>query len=155
MNIFVLDRDVLRCAAYHNDRHVVKMITELNQMLCTCIILAGGEAPYRKTHSHHPCTRWARESLQHWLYVKELTLALCHEYTHRYGKIHKGESIVRSLTLPDLPDLPWKDPPQVMPDECKDSDVVTAYRRYYCLKKQHIANWTHRKVPEWFVLADL
>jgi hypothetical protein len=29
MNIFVLDWDVKKCAEYHNDKHVVKMILEL------------------------------------------------------------------------------------------------------------------------------
>jgi len=34
MNIFVLDRDVRKCAEYHNDKHVVKMILESAQLLC-------------------------------------------------------------------------------------------------------------------------
>lgn len=28
MNIFILDWDVKKCAQYHNDKHVVKMILE-------------------------------------------------------------------------------------------------------------------------------
>ena len=34
MNIFVLDWDVRKCAQYHNDKHVVKMILETAQLLC-------------------------------------------------------------------------------------------------------------------------
>lgn len=35
MNLFFLDRDPVRCAAYHCDRHVVKMILEIAQLLST------------------------------------------------------------------------------------------------------------------------
>lgn len=28
MNIFVLDEDPIKCAVYHNDKHVVKMLLE-------------------------------------------------------------------------------------------------------------------------------
>ena len=33
MNIFVLDDNLTNCAVYHNDKHLVKMITEQNQIL--------------------------------------------------------------------------------------------------------------------------
>ena len=33
MNIFVLDKDVKLAAQYHCDKHLVKMITEHNQIL--------------------------------------------------------------------------------------------------------------------------
>lgn len=29
MNIFILDWDVKKCAQYHNDKHVVKMVLEI------------------------------------------------------------------------------------------------------------------------------
>lgn len=35
MNIFVLSRNVTKCAAYHCDKHVVKMIVEYTQILST------------------------------------------------------------------------------------------------------------------------
>ena len=34
MNIFFLDYDVVKCAKYHCDKHVVKMILETAQLLC-------------------------------------------------------------------------------------------------------------------------
>ena len=34
MNIFFLDYDVKKCAQYHVDKHVVKMILETAQLLC-------------------------------------------------------------------------------------------------------------------------
>ena len=35
MNIFILDEDIDKCAEYHVDKHVVKMILESAQLLCT------------------------------------------------------------------------------------------------------------------------
>jgi hypothetical protein len=34
MNIFFLDFDTKKCAKYHCDKHVVKMILETAQLLC-------------------------------------------------------------------------------------------------------------------------
>ena len=35
MNIFVLDNDPIECAKLHVDKHVVKMILEHAQLMCT------------------------------------------------------------------------------------------------------------------------
>lgn len=37
MNIFVLDNDPRKCAEYHNDKHVVKMILETFTKFCIFI----------------------------------------------------------------------------------------------------------------------
>ncbi len=47
MNIFLLDRDIRKCARYHADQHVVKMTLESAQMLCTVVNPAGGRSPRR------------------------------------------------------------------------------------------------------------
>lgn len=41
MNIFFLDRNIRKCAAYHCDKHVVKMILESTQLLSTALHLNG------------------------------------------------------------------------------------------------------------------
>ena len=46
MNIFVLDRSPQAAAQMQCDRHVVKMVLESAQMLCTAVNLLGGESPY-------------------------------------------------------------------------------------------------------------
>ena len=150
MNIFYLDRDVESCASAHVDRHVVKMITEYNQLLCTAINLSGGEAPYKTTHKNHPCAVWVRESKANWEYLKSLTIALCSEYTKRYGRVHAGENIVRSLSCPSLEDKSWTEPPQAMPEEFKKGDPVEAYREYYRKGKAHLAKWKNTNEPAWF-----
>lgn len=43
MNIFAVDPDPFKCAAYLDDKRVVKMILESAQMLCTAIRMMSGE----------------------------------------------------------------------------------------------------------------
>ena len=68
MNIFYLDKDPVRAAEYHCDKHVVKMILESSQMLCTAHRLLSGEdycndkGLYKLAYKNHPSTKWARES---------------------------------------------------------------------------------------------
>jgi hypothetical protein len=43
MNIFYLDKDPIKAAEYSCDKHVVKMILESAQMLCTAHRVLDGE----------------------------------------------------------------------------------------------------------------
>ena len=62
MNIFMLHQEPQIAAQYHCDKHVVKMILESAQLLCTALNEAGVPMPYRVTHKNHPCSIWVRES---------------------------------------------------------------------------------------------
>jgi hypothetical protein len=152
VNIFILDHDVKRCAQAHNDKHVVKMILETAQLLSTVHWQTGGQAPYKQTHVNHPCSVWARESLANYMWLCELGLELCKEYTHRYGKVHKSEEIIRYLTeyLPPLSNKGMTPFAQAMPNECKANDAVTAYRKYYIQEKGGMAKWSKRERPYWY-----
>ena len=91
MNIFYLDKNPTKCAQYHCDKHVCKMVIEVAQLLCTSHWMSGSEAPYRKTHVNHHSNKWVRESLSNYKWLCELGMELCKEYTYRYGKIHKTQ----------------------------------------------------------------
>ena len=109
---------------------------------------------YNLSHQNHPCAVWARESAANYNWLFDLFEASSHEYTHRYGKVHKTwtslrvflrrppANISRSQTLSAFP--------QAMPDDCKDTDAVQAYRNYYLGPKASIARWTNRDVPDFF-----
>lgn len=86
MNIFILDNDVSKCAMYHCDKHVVKMILESAQMLSTVIRESGIDCGYKITHLNHPCTIWTRESLSNWKWLRNLVEALNQEYKFRFEK---------------------------------------------------------------------
>ena len=136
MNIFILDSDVKKCAQYHVDKHVVKMILETAQLLCGVhhmISQVTQEVPYKLSHKNHPCAIWARQSLSNYLYLCELGLELCNEYTYRYGKRHKSEQVILWCinNKPNIPDLGFTEPAKAMPDECKVGSTVDSYRNYY------------------------
>ena len=65
MNIFVLDNDPFKAAEYQCDKHVVKMVLETAQLLCS----AHETAPYKRTHYNHPCAIWTRSSLSNYMWL--------------------------------------------------------------------------------------
>ena len=146
MNIFVLDRDVRKCAEYHNDKHVVKMILESAQLLCGVHHMVEentDEVPYRLSHKNHPCSIWARGNISNYLWLCELGLELCKEYSYRYGKRHKSQDVIEwCLTNPpSLPEEDFTEPPKAMPEEYKVNDVVQSYRNYYIGDKKYFSKW--------------
>jgi|TARA_B110000211_G_C14024405_1_gene529130 hypothetical protein len=152
MNIFYLDNNPKLCAEYHCDKHVVKMILETAQLLCTTHWVCGNVAPYKKTHVNHPSNKWVRESLSNYVWLCDLGMELCKEYTYRYGKTHKTQQHIEwaMCNLPVIIDLGFTEVPQAMPDECKRVNSVDAYREYYNVEKAYMCKWKNREVPYWF-----
>jgi hypothetical protein len=152
MNIFFLDFDTQKCAQYHCDKHVVKMILETAQLLCGAHHVTGGNAQYKLSHKNHPCAIWTRESLSNYLYLCDLGLELCKEYTYRYGRRHKSQDVIEWCVTnkPNINDIGFTTPPKAMPDEYKVMDVVESYRNYYMGAKKDFAVWKNRDTPEWF-----
>jgi hypothetical protein len=180
MNIFYLDHDVKKCAEMHNDKHVVKMILEYAQLLSTAhrvldgTIVVGLSKTGRKqsryvlpdnresllysaTHLNHPSAVWVRKSKQNYLWLANMLIALCEEYTHRYGKIHKVERDgLCYVLLKNIPhsiiDSDFTQPTPAMPDVVKiPGDSIKSYRNYYINNKTHLANWKKRTIPEWYI----
>jgi hypothetical protein len=154
MNIFILDHDIQKCARYHCDKHVAKMILEATQILCTVCNQHGIKTPYRSTHKHHPCVLWTGQSIQNWRWLKRLADALNREFKYRYGHIqdHRAYQILKALKAPPLPNIGLTPFVQVMPSEYKvPGDAITAYRQYYIGMKHAFATWKRRRVPKWFV----
>jgi hypothetical protein len=154
MNIFYVQEDPIKSAQELADQHILKMGIESAQMLSTAHWLTGTEAPYKKAHPNHPSTKWARESIQHYRWLCKHGLEILKEYTRRYGKVHKTESIMDWLCKnePKLEDKGFVPPPQCMPEEFKDSNTVFAYRKFYVKDKIAVKNLTYNKctpAPNW------
>lgn len=184
MNIFVLDKNPQLAAQYHADKHAVKMILEAGQLLCTAHWLNWAkmlgapklktrqlqewlyqnvprelQPPWKMTHVHHPCTQWAAHAWGNYMWLSRHGLALCDEYTRRYGKIHKSHEVHRWLNrvIPPMFEARVDDPVQItpfalaMPDDCKvEGDPVQSYRNYYNQHKVRIARWRHSETPAWW-----
>ena len=161
MNIFILDEDVKKCAQYHCDKHVVKMILETAQLLCGVHHVTAHDTvhdtahvPYKLSHKNHPCAIWARESFSNYVYLCELGLELCNEYTHRYGKRHKSLDVILwcIVNRPNIPDKGLTEAAKAMPEEYKVKSVVESYRNYYRGAKSGFASWKMRETPEWYYI---
>ena len=159
MNIFFLDEDPTLSAQYHVDKHVVKMILETAQLLCGVHHVTAHDTahdtahvPYKLSHKNHPCSIWSRESLTNYLYLCELGLELCYEYTYRYGKRHKSQDVIEwcLVNRPNIKDVGFTEPAKAMPDEYKVKSVVESYRNYYMGAKSGFAVWKNREKPFWF-----
>lgn len=173
MNIFYLHHDPRICARHHYDKHVNKMILETAQLLCWAYYKPNGkrhkEVPksmylykYVKSHYNHPCTVWARKTWGNWRWLSILGLYLCKEYTHRFRKIHKTQSLILNLILlnpKDLGILP-NNPKITSRPQCfgpyeKECTIPkkpkAAYRKYYRIGKKHLQKYTNRPYPKYLI----
>jgi hypothetical protein len=177
MNIFYLSHDPQVSAQYHCDKHVVKMILESAQLLCTAHRLLDGQMvigksksgrnakrwvldDYRETvlyqagHINHPSAVWVRSNIDSYRHLYELMYYLIGEYKYRYeGKSHKCEALLTPLldAPRNIPIVQWQQPPQAMPDDCKvPGDSIAAYRNYYMMHKRRMASWKRRGQPVWY-----
>jgi len=157
MNIFFLHRNPRRCAQYHCDKHVNKMIIESCQLLYSshyaleCPVPSTG---YKKTHLKHPCALWLLESIENYLWLVSLAWELLDEYRFRYGqhKMHKCDLHLVWLesNIPPLPLVRMTEPRLAMHDEYKCGDALSSYRNYYRVSKlqeRGIVKYTNRPFP--------
>jgi len=153
MNIFVLSKDPDEAAIMQCDQHVVKMPLETAQLLCTAY--PEELAPYKRTHYNHPCNLWLRESRANYEWLVLHGIALCTEYSYRFGKNHSSEDIIfwcfphmNQLKFSKIEMSPW---PKAMDDKYKKPDIVESYRNFYNKDKSRFATWSkNRSEPSWF-----
>ena len=179
MNIFYLHEDPVRSAQLHCDKHVVKMIIEYAQMLSTAHRMLDGTQYidqssgrrikrwrlanpymesflYKASHINHPSAVWVRENAIQYQYMYDMFVALCDEYTYRYGKVHMTDDKLRELlnVLPQNIKLgTWRQPPPAMPDYCKHKDSIISYHKYYANEKKGFAKWTNRERPAFMAVS--
>src|SRR4029078_3491813 len=166
MNIFFLSLSIKKGARYHFDKHVIKMIVECCQLLCTAWHVLDPDAAkqlniYKLTHVNHPCSKWVSEHANNYLYVARLGKEWRYRYQHT--RIHGCEDklnylyqhlpfninktpIIKSSSNPNCLSLPL---PQAMPEEYKNKRAVSAYRAYYH-SKLHLKSWKRRDAPYWW-----
>ena len=165
MNIFVTDPDPAKSAQSLPDKHIVKMPLESCQMLAIVASTKWGHGfgklpkldgtPYltdKGAFRGHPCTIWAQENYR-WLISHGL--ALCYEYTHRYGKIHSCQYTLEHADK-IFPQSHGEVTPfaRAMPDEYKydtSIDTITAYKRYIASKPWASSNYLRdpSRKPNW------
>tara|TARA_R110002020_G_scaffold437754_2_gene648053 strand:+ start:301 stop:804 length:504 start_codon:yes stop_codon:yes gene_type:complete len=155
MNIFTLDSCPKKSAELQHDKHVVKMILESAQILCSVFDKDKFNVPYRRTHYNHPCNKWARESYGNFSWLLSHAFSLSDEYTYRFGKRHKSKDVLNwcwehkgYLKLNKQSKTNFA---QAMPIEYKQENSIDAYKDYYINEKLNDrTKWTNRNVPSIF-----
>jgi hypothetical protein len=161
MNIFFLHWSPRKCAKYHCDKHVVKMILESCQLLYTChwsqkepptLIHTAPGGGYKPTHRKHPCALWLLESLDNYRWLIQLTQELIDEYHYRYSDrehaCEKHLDWLRTVEPHGLPCAGFTPPRCAMPPEYKISnDATINYRAYYRGAKKHLLQYRKRHAP--------
>ena len=171
MNIFALHESPEVSAEMACDKHVVKMILESAQLLCTAHrVLDGTEYTdltkngrkikrwrlddevkenllYKAGWLKHPSTVWLMQSAFNYNWLYRHMMALNEEFKKRYKgvdhlAITKLGSVLRNPPVNIALNKKPTLPTPAMPDECKvDGDVIQSYRNYYIMKKQSFATW--------------
>ena len=170
MNIFFLSLDPRKAARLQCDKHVVKMILETAQLLCTAIRLLVADEDdiilglwaklYKATHKNHPMAVWVRESEHNFLWTLSHGLELCAEYTRRYEKIHKTQAVLEAIQQYykqcelAFPNTGNTKKPICMPIQYRfkgpslEQDTVDSYWLYYAEEKAYMAKWNHGTEPK-------
>jgi len=156
MNIFYLHKDPREAARLQYNKHVVKMILESAQMLCTAHHCYGDKwqkenVPYKQAHLNHPSTVWARRSKATYMWLFKHMMGLGYEYWLRYGKQHLSISkcsMFLSKPPVHIQGEEFVQPPQAMPDEYKDPCSIQAYWNYYIGEKHIVVNLNKEKPYE-------
>jgi len=155
MNIFVINENHEECARQHVDRHVTKMPLETAQLLCTSLNLLNVKTPYKSCHVNHPCRIWTGKSRSNFIWLCQLGIELCKEYTFRYERVHASQKVIEECMAQanNIPEGELTPFAQAMPDEYKNDNPVSAYRNYYIHAKKHLAAWKKRNIPEWYAFV--
>lgn len=164
MNIFILDEHPVKAAQYYADKHLPKMVVELFQQLGSAVIRHGAKpeqmpltskgTPLKGGYHNHPCTRWVGDTRINYMWASTHAIALCEEYTRRYGKIHSCEKGIRQLAEMQymIQEGGLTKFALAMPDQYKSENAVYSYRQYYIHEKKHFAKWDKlNNVPDWWI----
>lgn len=156
MNIFFLSLNPKICAIMHCDAHVRKMILEYAQMLCSAHHICGkykNPNLYKVAFKNNPCTVWTRATSGNYLWLYNLFINLCKEYTFRFGKVHSSQIRLEhclSFIPVYIPNGNITKLHQAMPERCKHPRDIQAYHNYYNMEKTYFAKWTVANVPHWY-----
>lgn len=175
--------DPVEAAQMLCDKHM-KMVVESAQMLSTVHRVLDGDLGtrtsksgkrmkkhwyhpilqdvlYDNVHEKHPSTVWTSESLSNYIWHYNHFIALCDEYTYRYGRTHACDTRFRNVfsTPPkNIPNIGLTTPRLAMESEpeCKAlGDPILAYRAFYQTKQTRFKMlWKNREIPDWFNVKE-
>ena len=159
MNIFFTDENPILAASTLCDKHIVRLITEAGILLCGVHHKLKYKYPdVRPPYLTGPIingelVNWLYKSKSNYNWCVQYALEIGRQYTLRYNKIHKSQSIIEWCRnhQPDIPDIGLTKMPQIMPEQYKQDDTILAYRNYCIQEKTRFAKWKLGNKPFWWV----
>lgn len=161
MNLFVPSPSIDISVESLDDKRVVKMVLETAQVISTAIRLHDPETTmpiYKMTHKNHPVSIWVRDTQDNYKYTLDYFVKICNEYTYRFGKVHKSESLLphfiefykyMAVSFTNNGQTPFANC-----TEFKDDEVHLAYKKALTKKWENDKikpRWTNRAKPIWTV----
>jgi hypothetical protein len=163
MNIFYLSNNTKECAEFHMDKHVVKMILEYSQILCTSHRIIDNineshflnEVLYKKTHQKHPSVLWCMKCEENYMWLYSLLVNLIDVFKKRYNRHqHKSENLLKYLiNTPNNinKNEKFSPPPLTIKEESKISSChIECYKRCYQTEKKHLGWGNEEDIPSWY-----
>ena len=166
MNIFYVDKDPKTAAKMMCDKHIIKMILESAQMLCTAKRVLDGTEYFDTTKNGrkikrwrldnpneeaivykagwlgHPSTQWVMKSAYNYIWLYKHMMAMNDEYKSRYNhtKDHLAVQKLGELLRQPPKNINIKalatDATPAMPDECIVPGDSVASYRKYYIMKK-------------------
>jgi hypothetical protein len=168
VQIYMIDEDPYEAARDLFDVHLNSTILEAAQMLSTvCWMVDCCEAEslyaagrlWAPTQEHSPCTKWAAGAQGNWTWLRRFAFAAEAERRRRFPHRKQHAGITMLLKAPHcppihIPILPYRTPFKGnLPERYSGVEVTHAYRWYLFEEKGHLAKWTGREPPEWWVVC--
>ena len=180
MNVFYVDKHPVKAAEQMCDKHIVKMILESAQLLCTCHRVQDGTEYYDKTANgrkikrwrhpndnlepilykagwvKHPSTLWLFESAYNYIWLYKHMMALNDEYKLRYNHTKDHMCVQKLGQLLKTPpynapiNVKGTDATPAMPDECKVPGDAVASYRKYYIMKKNRFATWKTNIPTWY-----
>ena len=180
MNIFYVDRDPVKAAQMMCDKHIVKMILESAQMLCTAKRVLDGTPYEDKTKNgrkikrwrlenpneeaiiykagwfRHPSTVWVMKSAYNYIWLYKHMMAMNDEYKLRYNhtKDHLAVEKLGELLRQPPKNINVRaidtDATPAMPDECIVPGDSVASYRKYYIMKKNRFATWKTNIPTWY-----
>ena len=168
MNVFFLDTDPAKAAAYHCDSHANKLQLESAQLLSAVLLTENPVSTelgypqtnsdlklYRLSHKHHPSVKWLGTKIDNYAWLLQLTAGLNAEWLLRGHQPHRSYTEISqpiaeafAAQLPASPQVTlvpfcagsWTE--QLTDSKwCSPEAAVLLYRSYYVLEKHRLLKW--------------
>lgn len=168
MQIYIFDQDHEKNVKNYADKQLGKMMIEYCQLLSFSHHLTGRTAPYKmcRTYKNNAYTKWVMQTKGNYIYLKGLVWQVGLEYLDRFDKTKEDHKTFKAIewfmgkphrpnfnkfTIGDTYEMTPFVPKKGYEDVFEKFGIENSFQTYFNDCKQHIARWSNRPTPSWFV----